>query len=227
MNAVIFACSSLEKHVSLAQERMNTRYPVYFLDRKYHASPAEMRQQIISALNALAADVDTVLAAMGFCGGSWGDIHTDKRIVIPYVDDCVTLLLHTGDEPCPNLKKPGHFYFREPDQGAQSLEAMRQRLCVRLGDGQGGALFEKWFQSYTHIDIVDTGTYDSYAAAHLQQVQRDASLAGCRVEHVPGSNLLLEKLVSGRWDGQFIIAEPGQALSYQDFMERGGNHRAD
>ena len=217
MHAAIIACSSLAGPVSQAQEKMNTRHPVRFVDRKYHVSPADMRLQILQALDSLEAQVDTVLVAMGFCGGSWRDVSTDRRIVIPYVDDCVTLLLHTEDTPCPNLKKPGHFYVREPDLGAHSLEAMQQRLCRRLGAEGGRAQFEAWFQSYTHIDVVDTGTYDSYAEDHLRQVRRDARLAGCQIAHVPGSNLLLEKLVSGRWDGQFLVLEPGRTLSEQDF----------
>lgn len=36
--------------------------------------------------------------------------------------------------------------------------------------------------------------------------------------HVKGSNLLLEKLVSGHWDQQFLIVEPGQMLSGRDFV---------
>ena len=217
MSKIILACSSLVKDIAAAQQKMRTNYPLLCVNRKYHANPAKMRQQLIQALASLEPQVDTVLVAMGFCGGSWADIVTDRRIVIPCVDDCITLLLHTDNKRCVNLKQPGHFYFREPDAGRVSLEAMQQGLCDRVGEKRGKALLQQWFQNYTHIDIIDTGTYDSYAPAHLAQIAKDAELVGCQVEHVAGSNLLLEKLVSGRWDEQFLVIEPGRPLSCNDF----------
>ena len=104
LNAVILACGSLVKPVSLAQDAMGTCYPVHFLNREYHVNPKEMRLQIITALNSFGANIDTVLVAMGFCGGSWMEVPTDKRVVIPRVDDCITLLLHTDNTPAANLK---------------------------------------------------------------------------------------------------------------------------
>lgn len=217
MNAVILACSSLAMAVTAAQKKMNTNYPIVYVDRKYHADPSEMRLQLISALKNMEDEVDTVLVAMGFCGFSWNDIHTDKRIVIPYADDCVTISLCDDEMPRVDRKQEGHFYFKEPDRGDASLEAMRQRLCERMGNEDGNATFQKWFQYFTHIDIIDTGLYDSYEPHHLTQTKRDAELTGCQVQHVPGGNILLEKLISGRWDEQFIVAEPQRPLSKTDF----------
>ena len=45
------------------------------------------------------------------------------------------------------------------------------------------------------------------------------SLIHCPLIYVPGSNLLLEKLVSGKWDHQFLIAEKGRVLAKTDFNE--------
>ena len=218
MNAVLLACSSLTKDVEAAQERMHTSHPMIWLDRNYHADPKEMRRQIQKTLDSLDQSVDTVLVAMGFCGGSWGDLTARQRIVIPCVDDCITLLLHTDDRKASNLKQKGHFYFREPDAGNISLESMEKRLCQSHGESQGRALFHHWFDSFTHIDIIDTGTYDSYSPAHLRQVQRDAALTQCAVRHVPGSVRILEKLVSGQWDEQFLVVEPEHSLSWEDFL---------
>ena len=75
MKAVLLACSSLTKDVEAAQERMHTSHPMIWLDRKYHADPKEMRRQIQKTLDSLDQSVDTVLVAMGFCGGSWGGSH--------------------------------------------------------------------------------------------------------------------------------------------------------
>jgi len=55
----------------------------------------------------LSAEVDSVPETMEFCGGSWNEVFSEKRIVIPRVDDCISLLLHTDDARHPNLKEKG------------------------------------------------------------------------------------------------------------------------
>lgn len=218
MNAVILACSSLNRHVDAAQKKMETQYPVLNVDRKYHEEPKRMREQLIQALESLPHDIDTVLVAMGFCGGSWKTIPVEKRVVIPRVDDCITLLLHTDDAWYPDLKKAGHLYLRDSDTEEYSLEAMQKKLCTQYGGMNGSMIFNSMFANYTNVDIIDTGVYDCYLEEYVIQAQQNADLIRSVLGYVEGSNLLLEKLVSGQWDQQFIVAEPGQLLSNQDFL---------
>ena len=213
MQAIILGCSSLLSHIEAAQTKMQTNFPVQLLDRKYHEDPKQMRQEIEKQLKELPDEIDTVLVAMGFCGGSWQDVSAKQRVVIPRVDDCVTLLLHTDEQAHFNLKQGRHFYLRDTDRGEYSLEAMQRSLCAQHGEDQGQAIFRSWFAIYRDADIIDTGVYDSHAEDFVAEAQRNAELAGCRLNHVPGSNLLLEKLLSGRWDEQFVVVEPCQKIN--------------
>lgn len=47
--------------------------------------------------------------------------------------------------------------------------------------------------------------------------QENADLIRCTLDYVPGSNLLLEKLVSGQWDSQFRIFTPGMKITEKNF----------
>lgn len=82
----------------------------------------------------------------------------------------------------------------------------------------GSMIFNSMFANYTNVDIIDTGVYDCYSEEYVIQAQQNADLIRSVLGYVEGSNLLLEKLVSGQWDQQFIVAEPGQLLSNQDFL---------
>lgn len=218
MNAVILACSSMARQVAAAQRKMGTDYPVRCVDRRYHAEPKEMRLKLIEALGGLAGEFDTVLVAMGFCGGSWESVRAPLRVVAPRADDCITILLNTDGAPHENLKEPGHIYIRDTDAGRYSLEGLRESVCERYGREQGLALFDKWFASYTHADIIDTGTYDSRAEDFLAQARRGAEIARCELRHVPGGSVVLEKLVSGDWDDLFVVAEAGETLTRDMFF---------
>lgn len=216
-HTVILSCSSLLLHVEAAQTKMHTRFPVVNLDRRVHAEPKRMRSSILETLEALPPSCETVLAAMGYCGGSWNHIPLSRRVVIPKVDDCITLLLHTDDTPHGNLKEAGHMYFRDCDTGAYSIESMKEEICRTYGMEFGTSIFGSWFQNYTNADIIDTGVYDCYSEEYVTEAQKNADLIRCSLGYVEGSNRILEKLVSGQWDAQFIVLESGQEMTEQDF----------
>ena len=216
-HTVILSCSSLLPHVEAAQTKMHTRFPVVNLDRRLHAEPKRMRSSILETLEALPPSCETVLAAMGYCGGSWNHIPLSRRVVIPKVDDCITLLLHTDDTPHGNLKEAGHMYFRDCDTGAYSIESMKEEICRTYGMEFGTSIFGSWFQNYTNADIIDTGVYDCYSEEYVTEAQKNADLIRCSLGYVEGSNRILEKLVSGQWDAQFIVLESGQEMTEQDF----------
>ncbi len=79
-------------------------------------------------------------------------------------------------------------------------------------------LFHMWFDSYHHMDIIDTGLNDCYSEEYARAAQEQADQIKAELDYVPGSIRLLEKLVSGRWDQQFIVAQPGRTLVHGDFF---------
>ena len=218
MKAVILSCSSLEKYVAAAQESQGTSYPVVYLDKKHHVEPKDMRQCILETERALPTDVDTVLVAMGFCGGSWDDLTFTRTVVIPRVDDCVSLLLQTGDDYIPNLKETGHMYMVEMDPNDFDMKTMFSSQPDFYPEIPQEELMRMIFGGYHHLDIVDTGLTDCYSEEYVMKAQENADLMQAELDYVPGSNHLLEKLVSGNWDQQFLIALPGHRIRHGDFF---------
>lgn len=53
----------------------------------------------------------------------------------------------------------------------------------------------------------------------MEAVQADADRIHAELAFVDGGNLLLEKLLSGRWDKQFFVAEPGTTIRQGTFFE--------
>ena len=214
---MIVACDTLQLHVEAAQEKMGTHYEVLLLDSRLHAQPEKMNEAVFEAIAGLPAQVDTVLLAMGLCGGSVSGRPFPRRTVIPKVDDCITLLLHKDQTWHPNLKACGHFYLTDTLEGRLSIGNMHRRLTEEYGEEDGGDIFHMWFANYKSVDIIDTGAYPCRSAAYVEKAKRQAALVNCPLTYVDGSNLLLEKLVSGRWDHQFIVAEKGQVLEQAAF----------
>ena len=220
-NTVVLACDALAEHIAAAQASQKTAFPVVLLDRGLHLEPSNMQNAALAAIDSLPKDVETVLVCMGFCGGAWDHVTAPRRLIIPRVDDCVSMLLHTDDAYQPNRKAPWHMYMYENDPATFSLEKMMRD--VDNGSEYAGfsqeQLFHLFFDGYRNVDIVDTGLNDCYAESYVEKAQEFADGLSAELDFVQGGVYLLEKLVSGRWDEQFLVAEPGDLIRHGSFFE--------
>ncbi|MBR1591333.1 MAG: DUF1638 domain-containing protein [Acidaminococcaceae bacterium] len=215
---VIIACSSLTEYVAAAQKKAGTDFPVVWLNRVYHRDPAEMQAHIKEKLAALPADTETVLVAMGFCGGSWNQVRSRFRLVLPRIDDCVSLLLQTTDTPQSNLKKMDHLYVRDKNPGRESFKAIFDRLAVNVDEATKQKYYESWKKSFRCISIMDTGINDSRRPEYAAVVKKDADWLEAEMEYVDGGTHLLEKLFSGQWDAQFLVLEPDCPVEKEEML---------
>ena len=213
----IVCCDSLLRHLEAAQVKMGTKCPIYTLNRALHSQPKNMRQCLMDVLNALPESITTVLIAMGYCGGSLDNICARQRLVIPNLDDCITMLLTKTDAQEGNLKQRGHMYFRDSECGGVNVQRMLDNLRREYGMERGTGIFGMWFADYTHADIIDTGVFDCYEESYVESIQKQADLIRCELGYVEGSNRILEKLVSGQWDEQFLIVPSGTVLTKSAF----------
>ena len=207
---VILSCTSLKDYVELTQKKLDTAYPVIYLSRIYHRDPEEMREHVISALEGLDPEVETVLVSMGFCGGSWDKVKVPCRVVIPRVDDCISLLLQTTDEPVSNLKKQDHLYVKDKDPFKENFKSIFDHLTRDIDEETKKRYHEDWMRYYREIDIIETEINDSRRPEYAAVVKADADWLQAEMAYIPGGTLLLEKLISGNWDGQFMVFEPGE-----------------
>ena len=219
MSTVILSCSTLTDYVQAAQQTCHTDFPVVYLDRNYHEEPARMREQILQTIRDLPEEVDTVLVAMGFCGGSWQDVSVPKKLVMPRVDDCVSLVMTVDDSVNPCTKLMGHMYVFGGETGKFFISGLLDGLLKEHDPEMAKSIFDMMFEHYRNVDIVDTGIYDCYDPDYVESIQAEADLIGGELDFVPGSNLLLEKLVSGRWDDQFFIVEPNARITQGKFFD--------
>lgn len=220
MSKVILACTSLTKYIAAAQEACGTDYPVIEVEGSYYVEPKAMKEKVLAALNALPEDVDTVLAAMGFCGGAWQDVVIpNRRLIIPRVDDCISMMMTVTEDVQPDRKELGHIYVYDNGDKSSPVQEVMKSLRDKYDEDMAEILFDMYFEHYHHLDIIDNGLYDCYDPAYVDEAQRDADKIKAELGFTEGSNLLLEKLVSGRWDGQFLQVEPGTKITQGTFFD--------
>ncbi len=79
-------------------------------------------------------------------------------------------------------------------------------------------------ESYTRVAVIDTGTYDLEKA--YEYVHTVSEFYSLPVVELQGSLRLLEKLLRGPHDGEFIVVEPGEVLGEEIFWEMGASEPA-
>ncbi|MBO5995124.1 MAG: DUF1638 domain-containing protein [Firmicutes bacterium] len=220
-HTVILACSSLKDYVEEAQRRLGTEIETIYLNRLYHRDPNEMREHILDKLDKLSEGTDTVLVAMGYCGGSWEGVAKNTcRIVLPRIDDCVSLVMQLTDEPKSDLKEPKHFYVREKDPSRESIKGIFEHMAARQDlDPETTEMYHKhWQDMYDEIDIIDTPINNARSQEYFDKVKVDADWLDAKLDYVMGGTHMIEKLIRGDWDDQFLVLEPGEPATKKEML---------
>jgi hypothetical protein len=73
-------------------------------------------------------------------------------------------------------------------------------------------------QNYTRVALIDMGDLEE---RHRQHAQKVARLFDWKVDEIPGSRTLLERLIGGAWDDDFLVIESGGKTSLDMFLSVG------
>jgi hypothetical protein len=76
-------------------------------------------------------------------------------------------------------------------------------------------------KNYTRLALINTGQYE--IERYRAYSRRAAARFGLRHEEISGSTTLIQKLLNGPWDDDFVVAHPGETISYLDFKDERKN----
>ena len=95
------------------------------------------------------------------------------------------------------------------------VTGQREFYARKYGARRADRLMKAMFGAYRAVSLIDNGCYDLDEVGEYAQKCADAMGVGVQTD--PGSNEVMEKLVSGRWDDDILVCEPGRAIQQEDF----------
>lgn len=216
MKTAILACSSLEKEISLAIERTGTKYPLYVLKENDHDIPHRLRRNIQQHLNTL-NDYNRILMAFGTCGGAMVGLQTgDFELVIPRVDDCLSLLMGSMARRQQVLEGGfGIFLTESWLRHSKSMSAELARIQRIYTPERARQVIQAMYGKFDSLNVIDTGAYDVEAilpetralAEHLDLIHRIQT----------GTTAYLEALITGPWPPEhFIRIQSHSTVTHED-----------
>jgi hypothetical protein len=206
---------------------MPTDMPRQVLDFGLHLNPVSLKAALQDAINTSAAEAETIILGYGFCSMAVVGLQArDCTLVVPNVDDCISIFLGSRDEYHRQVRsEPGTYYLTKGwiEVGDTPFSEFG-RLAEKYGEKRADRLIRLSIKHYTRLALIDTGrtaTGDSDDMARYREyTQSLAKRWDLRFEEIQGSNVLVRRMLFGPWDGDFVVVPPGETVRLEHFLNK-------
>ncbi|MBC7248669.1 MAG: DUF1638 domain-containing protein [Anaerolineae bacterium] len=188
------------------------------LDFGLHVNPAALKQTLQETIDASAPPFETIILGYGLCSQAVVGLKANNcTLIVPRVDDCIALFLGSAEAyKVQSRSEPGTYYLTKGwiEAGDSPFEEY-DSLVEQYGEEKARRLINQMLKHYTRLALINTGQYE--LERYREYTRRTAERFGLRYEEIPGSDVFIKKMLHGPWDGDFVIARPGETISYLDF----------
>ena len=215
MKTVVLTCKTLEDEINFAIEKTGISYPVEWLESGLHNTPKKLYARIQEYLDSVEAD--RVLVAMGFCGNSVLGLRTRNfELIIPRVDDCITLLLGSMRTRTKISQEHKAYFMTEGwMRGERNLWVEYKYMVDKYGEEQAKSISEMMFGHYRTLGLLDVGTKPIEPL--LQSTRIIADTLNLKQKVFAASVAYIEQLLTGPWpEDRFLIKAPNEEIKAED-----------
>ena len=191
------------------------------LDFGLHLRPEKLREALQAKIDEASAEADVLLLGYGLC--SMAVIGLQARsayLVIPKVDDCIAIFLGSCSAYKEQAQKePGTYYLTKGwiEVGDTPFEE-HKLLVEKYGEAKARRMTQLLLKNYRRLAFINTGQYE--IERFREYAQKTAEAFDLRFEELDGSPALMQRMVNGPWDGEFIVVAPGETVKYIDFTQK-------
>ena len=212
MKTAVIACKTMEDELKFAMEKAGCTYPVTWLESGLHNVPAKLRDGVQEVIDGL--DADRVLLAMGFCGNALAGVKAGtKEVILPRVDDCITLLLGSVKRRRAVTEEYAAYFFTEGWlRGEQNLWVEHLHMVEKYGEDVAEMLEADMYGHYRTLGLLDCG--EKPVEPLIEHTKMIADTLHLQQQVIPASVDYLTELLNGPWSSErFLTIGPGEEYS--------------
>jgi hypothetical protein len=191
------------------------------LDFGLHIRPEGLRAALQEAIDAASESAETIILGYGLCSQAVVGLKANGcTLVVPRVDDCIAIFLGSDTAYREQQRaEPGSYYLTKGwIEVSDTLLDEYERAVEQYGQQRADRVMQVMLKNYTRLAFIDTGQHQQ--ERYREYARGAAKALGLRYEEIPGSDALVIKMLNGPWDGDFVVARPGETISYLDFKSR-------
>jgi hypothetical protein len=210
----IISCEVLRNEV----ECVNPGYEVDFFEGALHDYPDRMRAAIQQRIDDTEGEREILLCCGRCSNGAAGLDAGPHRLVLPAVDDCISLVLGSREDYLTEHRaQPGTYYYtRGWIDFIQDPYKEYLKIVPKFGEEKAAMVARMIMEHYTRVAVIETPGVPGVAdkRAYLDEV---CAFYDLPLEPLTGSLRFFEKLMGGPYDDEFIVVEPGDSLEERRF----------
>lgn len=192
------------------------------LDFGLHLKPENLKKVLQEKIDEASPSADVLLLGYGLCSMAVvGLTARSATLVVPRIDDCIAIFLGSCNAYKEQSKKePGTYYLTKGwiEVGDTPFDE-HNLLIEKYGREKAERMTRLLLKNYKRLAFINTGQYE--IEKYREYSKKTADEFGLRFEEIDGSAALVQKLLFGPWDNEFVVVAPGETITYLDFA----NHK--
>lgn len=212
MQTAVLACNTIRDELERAVEATGCRHPFVWVESGLHTVTDSLRRRLQEELDRMNG-VRKVILAFGLCGSAVVGLKTgDYQLIIPRVDDCITLLLGSKDERESCIRRGGVYFLTKGwMEGEFNIWKQYQMSVDRFGRERTERIYKKMLAHYKFLGLIDTGAYD--VAEVLPRAREISSVLKLELLILKGTDRYLKRTLRGPWNhDKFLLIPPSTTI---------------
>ncbi len=207
----LIACRMLEDEVRFACAATGFSGKVFWVERGLHTAPHRLKAAVEAHLAEL-AEPAAVLLAMARCGNALAGLCTRHTLVLPRFADCAHMLrsFFPGDDG--RLEMGALYLTAGWLRGERSFLQEYRAFASSSGEAAAKEVYARLMDGYHTLYMTNTGAYDMATA--MPVARKTAAALGLTCAATGGTTRVLEKMMRGQWDEEFLVVRPGESVVF-------------
>lgn len=208
MKTVAIACRTIEDEINAVHKTLQNPFPIVWVESGLHNFPSKLKERIQEEIDKISG-VENILLLFGYCGNSIeGLVSPQAKLVVPKVEDCISLLLGGNQTRLNFSRETPAFYLTDGWlRYERNIYWEYEQSLKKYGEARALRIFRAMFAHYSNLNFIDTGSYD--IGPVMKRTVEFATKLNLKQSVVPGTLKLIIKALQQEWDEDFLIVPPG------------------
>ncbi|MDR2957160.1 MAG: DUF1638 domain-containing protein [Coriobacteriales bacterium] len=158
MKTMVIACEMLRPEIEFILAELDLPFEVYWIEPALHLTPNKLHTRLQELFDSL-VDIERVIMPFGECGGALKDLQTKAfEIIVPQVDDCLTLMLGSQSIREQIISEEATFFLTLGwIKQEKNIFAEYEYALNKYGEEAAEMIYEQMYGNYKRVALIDTG----------------------------------------------------------------------